>query len=102
MYSCTNLYEGTPPRLYRSPSEIHRDMLKISAKIRENEEMLSVHNLLIEMIPTWAESSPEKWIPELLDTLAEAEDALENLKKLKFALEELTRELEAVRCMLRF
>ena len=102
MYSCTNVYDGSPPRLYRNPSEIHRDMLKISAQIRENEEMLSVHNLLIEMIPTWAESSPEKWIPELQETLAEAEDALENLKKLKSALEELASELEDVRCMLKY
>jgi len=102
MYSCMNVYEGSPPRLYRSPAQIHIDMIKISALIRENEEMLSVHNLLIEMIPTWAEKSPEKWIPELRETLAEAEDALENLKKLKFALEELAAELEEVRCMLDF
>lgn len=101
MYSLTNFYEGSPPRLYRNPSEIHRDMLKISAAIRENEEMLSVHNLLIEMIPTWAEYSPEKWIPELQQTMAEAEEALENLKKLKCALEELAYELEEVRCMLK-
>ena len=102
MYSCMNTSNGMPPRLYRSPSEIHRDMISISARIRENEEMLSVHNLLIEMIPTWAESSPEKWIPELQETLAEAEDALENLKKLKSALEELASELEDVRCMLKY
>ena len=77
MYSCMNPNEGIPARLYRSPGEIHRDMIRISAKIRENEEMLSVHNLLIEMIPTWAEQSPEKWLPELEATVAEALDALE-------------------------
>ena len=33
-----NVREGQPPRLYRSPLEIHRDMAKISARIRENEE----------------------------------------------------------------
>ena len=101
MYSCMNVYEGIPPRLYRSPSEIHRDMIKISARIKENEEMLSVHNLLIEMIPSWAEKSPEKWIPELEETVAEAQEALENLKRLQYALEELSRELEEVRCMMR-
>lgn len=101
MYSCMNVNEGLPPRLYRNPCEIHRDMLRISAQIRENEEMLSVHNLLIEMIPTWAEQSPEKWIPELEATVDEARDALENLKRLEFALEELSRELEEVRCLMK-
>ena len=100
MYSCMNVYEGMPPRLYRTPSEIRRDMAAIAAKIRENEEMLSVHNLLIEMIPSWAEQSPEKWIPELLETLSDADEALENLKRLKTALEELSLELEDVRCMM--
>ena len=100
MYSCMNPTEGMPPRLYRTPSEIHRDIISISSRIRENEEMLSVHNLLIEMIPTWAEQSPERWIPELEATVAEAGEALENLKKLQFALEELKIELEEVRCMM--
>ena len=100
MYSCMNPTEGMPPRLYRTPSEIHRDIIRISSRIRENEEMLSVHNLLIEMIPTWAEQSPERWIPELEATVAEAGEALENLKKLQLALEELKIELEEVRCMM--
>lgn len=101
MYSCMNTNEGMPPRLYRNPSEIHRDMIRISARIREHEEMLSVHNLLIEMIPTWAEESPERWIPELEATVEEARESLENLKNLQFALEELTKELEEVRCIMR-
>ncbi len=100
MYTLTNPTEGSPPRLYRSPAEIHRDMASISARIRENEEMLSVHNLLMEMIPTWAEQSPERWIPELEATLAEASEALENLHRLQYALDRLREELEEVRCLL--
>lgn len=100
MYSCMSTIEGEAPRLYRTPLEIHRDMLRISSRIRENEEMLSVHNLLIEMIPAWADQSPERWIPELESTVAEANEALENLEKLKLALEELRKELEEVRCMM--
>lgn len=100
MYSCMNVYEGLPPRLYRSPSQIRQDMASVAAKIRETEEMLSVHNLLIEMIPTWADQSPEKWIPELEETLAEASDALDDLHRLKAALEELSLELEDVKCMM--
>lgn len=97
MYTCLNTNEGLPPRLYRSPLEIHRDIAVISCKIRENEEMLSVHNLLIEMIPLWAEQSPERWLPELEATVAEACEALDNLKMLQIALEELSYELEEVR-----
>ena len=100
MYSCMNTTEGMPPRLYRNPSEIHRDMISISARIRENEEMLSVHNLLIEMIPIWSAQSPERWIPELEATVAEANEALDNLRKLQYALENLSAELEEVRCMM--
>ena len=99
MYSCMNVNEGMPPRLYRSPCEIHRDMARISARIRENEEMLSVHNLLMEMIPVWAEEAPDKWIPELEDTLAEATEALETLKELTETIEELRCELEDARCL---
>ena len=101
MYSVMNVHEGIPPRLYRSPSEIRRDMIQISARIKENEEMLSVHNLLIEMIPTWAEQSPDRWIPELEETVAEAQEALENLKRLQYALQELAAELEEVKCMMK-
>ena len=100
MYTCMNTNEGQPPRLYRSPSEIHRDMVCISARIRENEEMLAVHNLLIEMIPIWAEQSPERWIPEMEATVAEATEALENLRRLQYALEQLRSELEEVRCIM--
>lgn len=100
MYTCMNPEDGIPARLYRSPGEIHRDIIRISSEIRKNEEMLSVHNLLIELIPTWAEQSPEKWIPELEETVAEAVEALENLKRLQYALEELMTELEDVRCIM--
>ena len=101
MYSCMNVYEGMPPRLYRSPAEIRRDMTKISDRIKENEEMLSVHTLLIELIPNWADQSPEKWIPELEETVAEAQEALDNLRRLQYALEELSRELEEVKCLMK-
>ena len=101
MYSCMNSIDGYPARLYRSPAEIHRDMISISARIRENEEMLSVHNLLIEMIPIWAEQSPDVWIPELEATVDEAREALDNLRRLQYALEELSNELEEVRCMMK-
>ena len=101
MYSCMNINEGAPARLYRSPSEIRRDMTRISRTIRENEEMLSVHNLLIEMIPEWADKSPETWIPELEEIVDDANEAMDNLKRLKAALELLSEELEDVKCLMK-
>lgn len=100
MYSVTNIREGSPPRLYRSTEEIRRDMMKISTQIRENEEKISLHNLLMEMLPTMAENEPEKCLPQLRETICEADEALESLKRLKFALDELTTELDEVRRML--
>ena len=94
MYSCMNVNEGAPARLFRAPSEIRREMIGISRTIRENEEMLSVHNLLVEMIPEWAEKSPDAWIPELEEIVAEANEAVDNLKRLKLALVMLADELE--------
>ena len=101
MYSILDKYNGEPPRLYRTPGEIRRDITAISEKIRDTESMLSVHNILLELIPAWAEESPERWIPELTETVAEAEEALENLKLMKMALEELSIELSEVLCMMR-
>ena len=100
MYTLMNSVEGRAARLYRSPAEIRRDVERISAKIEETSDMLSVHNLLMEMIPLWAEESPEKWIPELEETLSEASAALETLRELKETLEELWEELEDARCLL--
>ena len=101
MYTLTNNVEGTPARLYRSPAEIRADIERISRKVEEISDMLSVHNLLIEMIPLWADEAPEDWIPELEETLDEATDALESLKELKESLEELHCELEDAKCLLR-
>ena len=101
MYTLTNNVEGTPARLYRSPAEIRADIERISRKVEEISDMLSVHNLLIEMIPLWADEAPEDWIPELEETLDEATDALESLKELKESLEELNYELEDAKCLLR-
>ena len=99
MYTLMNTVEGCAARLYRSPAEIRKDVEHIASKIEETADMLSVHNVLVEMIPLWAEEEPEKWIPELEDTLAEATEALETLKELKETLLELREELEDAKCL---
>ena len=101
MYTLMNNVEGCTARLYRSPAEIRRDMERIAEKIEETADMLSVHNILMEMIPVWAEESPEDWIPELEETLDEATNALDTLKGLKVTLEELREEMEDAKCLFR-
>ena len=101
MYTLMDNVEGMAPRFYRSPSEIQRDMEMICAKIAEVSDMISVHNLLIEMIPIWSGQAPERWIPELEDTVAEANEALDTLKELKEKLDELKCELEEVRWLIK-
>ena len=101
MYTCMNTYEGSPPRLYRSIEEVRRDISRIRRDISETEEMLSVNNILMEMIPLWAERSPEEWIPELENAVAVANDGLADLRRLKEGLEILREELDDIRCMIR-
>lgn len=94
MYGDENRREGIPPALYRSPLEIRKDISRINREIREADEMLSVRNILTEMIDELAAEEPERWIDELENTVAEARDALHRLSRLRDALTELSVELE--------
>jgi len=89
-----NTYEGIPCRLYRSPREISADIAELKAKIKDINETLSVHNLLMEVMSEWADKEPEKWIGELEELLCEAKDSLEELAELKSSLDELKEEME--------
>ncbi len=86
--------EGIPPTLYRTPLEIRRDISRITEEIKEADEMLSIRNILTEMIDEFATEEPERWIPELEETLAEAREAMQRLQRLRDALAELSVELE--------
>ena len=88
-----NAGEERVPGLYRSPDEIRRDIRALLRKIRESEEMLSVRNILLEVISEWSEAEPERWMAELEETLCEAKESLVHLNELKEGLEELREEL---------
>ncbi len=92
--------EGLPPRLYRHPSEIRVDISAVKARAGEIENMLSVRELLMEFAVRAAEERPEVWIPELAAVVDEAEDALDALYVLKGMLNELSEELEEVKCLM--
>lgn len=89
-----SLYEGEPARLYRSPERIREDILEIKTKIETVKRMLNVRNILTEVIDEYAKGEPEKWIPALAEIVADAEDTLDRLKKLREDLDMLSDELE--------
>lgn len=83
-----------PPRLYRSPAEIRCDMQKITDRISEIQESLSVRNILMELVSEWCEYDPRRWVSELSAVVEDAEEALSELRRLKEVLEDLKCELE--------
>ena len=87
-------YEGEPARLYRSPEKIREDICDIKTKIETVKRMLNVRDILTEVIDEYAMGEPEKWIPALCEIVAEAEDTLDRLKKLREDLDILSEELE--------
>ncbi len=99
MLVSSSVYEGRPARLYRSPYEIRRDMTRISKQINEADDMLSVRNILVEMLSECARGDPEKWIPELEELVADARASLDALTRLKSALCALSDELEESLCV---
>lgn len=96
----SSVNEGMPARLYRSPCEIRRDMTIISKQIKEADEMLSVRNILVEMLSECARGDPERWIPELEELVADARASLDSLTRLKSALSLLSDELEESVCVI--
>lgn len=101
MLICANISEGAPVRLYRSPGEIKRDISLISSQIRGMDEMLSIRNVLAEMLDRYALQDPEQWIPELQRMTDEAAETLERLQRFKQTLDGLHNELEETLCVMR-
>lgn len=87
------MVNGIPPRIYRTPREIRRDMDEISSKIKETNLKLNLRALVIDIISCERESSPESLITELESALAEAREALTELTTLHNELSALEAEL---------
>ena len=97
MLGYTNNYEGIPTRLYRSAEEIREQMERVAEMVSEVNERLNVRSMLMWLITEYADAEPCRWIPELEDTLARAQDAVRELEELKAALEDLRAELAEAR-----
>ncbi|MBR2342666.1 MAG: hypothetical protein IKA64_00260 [Clostridia bacterium] len=93
-------YEGLPPRLYRSPEEIARDICEIKKKIERTSERLNVRNILTEMLSECAAGEPESFISRLEELVDGAHEALSRLRRLEDSLGLLTDELHEVRRIL--
>ncbi len=100
MYISRDYENGIPPRLYRSPDEIRRDISAISSRISDTREKLNIRAMLIELLSDESTGSPKSLIPTLEEALNEAREALEEMNTLEEELTELRRELFEVRCVI--
>lgn len=97
MYRSFDTANGIPARIYRMPEEIKRDIRAISLKIEETSSMLNIREMLVNILMSEREKSPEKLILELGDAIDEAREALSLLTSLKQELDSLEEELGEVR-----
>lgn len=100
MYRTYDSKNGIGPRIYRSPSEIKKDIKKIGEEIDETLSMINIRSLLIDILSGDNAASPEKLIPDLEEAITEAREALGKLRGLKEELCMLEEELEETRCKL--
>lgn len=94
---------GEPARIYRTTAEIRRDMERISNKIKEANERLSLRSILLDLVDATRDEGedPAYWIPELTAALNEARVAYESLCEFKDELSELYDEMRETRWAIR-
>ena len=97
MYVRERPYEGIPARLYRSIAEIRRDMEIIEEKIRETEKKLSVHSLISGIMESGSRVIDKSVVLTLELVLADAENSLFRLERVRDAMNYLEEELSEVR-----
>ncbi|MBQ8720435.1 MAG: hypothetical protein IJY65_05320 [Clostridia bacterium] len=86
-------------RMYRSPSRIRSDILRVRRGIDEIYSMLNVRNLLADMLTEYAAERPERWIRALEDIISEADALLIRARTLEKTLRELKEELDEAICV---
>ena len=94
MYKVYDASVGLPPTLYRTPSEVRRDISAIRDKINEINERMNLRTLLMDILSDERTvCEPEFWIPELTEALRGAKEAHASLVKLERELCELEEEM---------
>ena len=94
MIRCENLAEGCGCTMYRTPTEIRRDIEAVNIRINEINSRLNVRNLLGELLEISVRASAESCISELEEVVAEAKELIDELGTLKDTLADLSCELE--------
>lgn len=89
-----SMYEGEPPRLYRSVADIGRDIGDIRKKIGEANDRLNIRAVLDSVMEQMSDGEPSEWISRLGGIVAEAEQTLADLEQLNKGLDGLSREME--------
>ena len=93
MLTAYDNYNGIACRLYRTPTEIERDISLISGKIKDTNEKINVRHMLLEILSGSDIDEPEKTVAVLEDLVAQTKDSLSDLKMLNEALVDLKTEL---------
>ena len=97
MYRTFDMVNGIPPRIYRSPNEIRRDIDEISAKIKETNLRMNLRALVLDIISSDRGEEPANLISELESAIDEAREALSELKNLENELTALEYEMEEIK-----
>ena len=100
MYKNFDVSCGMPSRLYRSLTEIRRDMSRISEDIRVANEQINLRSLLTELLDNSRYQKPEEMVLDLKEAVDCAQGALKRLSELKEELCALEEELCDTRCVL--
>lgn len=98
MYRSYDIENGMPPHLYRSLTEIRKDMRRISSEITHTNQKLNIRSILTELIDDSRNDKPESFILDLEEIVGEAREALDRLSGLEEELTALREELRVTRC----
>lgn len=91
---------GTPPRIYRTPGEILRDISDIKEKIEETAYMLNIRSLMVDILANDRKRNSKDLISELEDAILQAKEALYKMNQLKEEVTLLEEELKETKWQL--
>ncbi len=97
MFKTYDLENGIPPRIYRSPAEVRRDIREIKNKIEDINLMLNIRSVLTDIMADERAGSPERLAPVLREAIADVEEAVSELSALEEELAALREELGDVK-----
>ena len=101
MYRSYDYENGFPPRLYRDPEEIRRDIKDICDKISRANNMLNVRNLISEIIINESEGDLNRKSVAVGELLEAAVEMLSEMEQFENSLDELQCELAESVAMLK-